>query len=220
MSLKKAAILIILILLIDQVSKVYIKLNFRLEESVEIFSWFQILFVENDGMAWGAKLSDFFSFISDRTAKVILTTFRLVAVVGIAYWLISSIRSKGSTVLIVAISLIFAGALGNIIDSVFYGVLFNDSYGQIATFLPEAGGYDSLLHGKVVDMLHFPMWNGTFPDWFPGVGGNHFTFFQPVFNIADMAISSGVGLLLVFNKRAFSKTELTSETTIEETQNV
>lgn len=207
MSLKKASILIILILLIDQISKVYIKLNFRLEESIEVFSWFQILFVENDGMAWGAKLSDFFSFISDRTAKVILTTFRLVAVVGIAYWLVSSIKNKGSRVLIVAISLIFAGALGNIIDSVFYGVLFNDSYGQVASFLPEEGGYDTLLHGKVVDMLHFPMWNGTFPEWFPGVGGDKFTFFQPVFNIADMAISTGVGMLLVFNKRAFSKVE-------------
>ena len=207
MSLKKASILIIVILLIDQISKVYIKTNFRLQESVEVFSWFQILFVENDGMAWGAKLSDFVSFVSDRTAKVILTTFRLVAVVGIAYWLVTSIKTKGSKILIVAISLIFAGALGNIIDSVFYGVIFNDSFGQVATFLPEEGGYDTLLHGKVVDMLHFPMWKGYLPEWIPFLGGKYFTFFEPVFNIADMAISTGVGLLLVFNKRAFSKNE-------------
>lgn len=216
MSLKKASILIIIILLIDQISKVYIKLNFSLQESVEVFSWFQILFVENDGMAWGAKLSDFVSFISDRTAKVILTTFRLVAVVGIAYWLVTSIKNKGSRILIVAISLIFAGALGNIIDSVFYGILFGDSFGQVATFLPEEGGYDTLLHGKVVDMLHFPMWKGYLPDWIPGIGGQYFTFFEPVFNIADMAISSGVGLLLVFNKRAFSKNESAEEFSAQE----
>lgn len=207
MSLKKASILIIVILLIDQISKIYIKTNFRLQESVEVFSWFQILFVENDGMAWGAKLSDFVSFISDRTAKIILTTFRLVAVAGIAYWLVTSIKTKGSKILIIAISLIFAGALGNIIDSVFYGVLFNDSFGQAATFLPENGGYDTLLHGKVVDMLHFPMWKGYLADWIPFIGGKYFTFFEPVFNIADMAISTGVGLLLVFNKRAFNQKE-------------
>lgn len=206
MSLKKASIVIILILLIDQISKIYIKTHFVLGEDIVVFSWFKILFVENDGMAWGAKLSDFTSFISDRTAKVILTSFRLVAIVGIGYWLVTSIKNKGSRVLIIAISLIFAGALGNIIDSVLYGVLFNDSYGQVAAFLPEGGGYDALLHGKVVDMLHFPLWKGYLPEWIPFWGGNYFTFFEPVFNIADMAISSGVGALLIFNKKAFPKT--------------
>ena len=206
MSLKKASIVIILILLIDQISKIYIKTHFVLGEDIAVFSWFKILFVENDGMAWGAKLSDFTSFISDRTAKVILTLFRLIAIVGIGYWLFTSIKNKGSRVLIIAISLIFAGALGNIIDSVLYGVLFNDSYGQVAAFLPDGGGYDALLHGKVVDMLHFPMWKGYIPEWIPFWGGDYFTFFEPVFNIADMAISSGVGALLVFNKKAFPKT--------------
>ena len=133
MSLKKASIIIILILLVDQISKVYIKTHFELGEEIKVFNWFRILFIENDGMAWGAKLSDFTSLITDRTAKVILTSFRLVAIVGIGYWLLSAVKSKGSKVLIIAISLIFAGALGNIIDSVFYGVIFNDSYGQIAT---------------------------------------------------------------------------------------
>lgn len=211
MSLKKASIIIILILLIDQISKVFIKTQFELGGEIKVFNWFHILFVENDGMAWGAKLSDFVPFISDRTAKVILTTFRLIAIFGIGYWLLSSVKNKGSKTLIIAISLIFAGAFGNIIDSVFYGVLFNDSYGQVASFLPSEGGYDSLLHGKVVDMLHFPMWKGYLPDWMPFYGGKYFTFFEPVFNIADMAISTGVGMLIVFNKKAFPKDEKITE---------
>jgi len=214
MSLKKASIIIIIILLVDQISKIYIKTHFELGDEIKVFNWFRILFVENDGMAWGAKLSDFTSVITDRTAKVILTSFRLVAIVGIGYWLWSSIKNKGSKILIAAVSLIFAGAFGNIIDSVFYGVLFNDSYGQVASFLPTEGGYGGLLHGKVVDMLHFPMWKGYLPDWIPFYGGNYFTFFNPVFNIADMAISSGVGMLLVFNKRAFPKAERIIETDI------
>ena len=203
MSLKKASILIIIILLVDQISKIYIKTHFVLGENVKVFSWFEILFIENNGMAWGAKLSDFLTFISDRTAKSILTLFRLAAIVGIGYWLVNTVKDKGSKILIIAISLIFAGALGNIIDSVFYGVIFNDSYGELATFLPKNGGYDSLFHGKVVDMLHFPLWKGYLPEWLPFFGGKYFTFFDPVFNIADIAISTGIGILLVFNKKHF-----------------
>lgn len=210
MSLKRAALLIVTILLIDQISKFYIKTHFALHHRIEVFDWFHILFVENDGMAWGTKLSDFIAGISDRTAKLALTIFRIVAVVGIGYWLVASVRKKGPQILIVAIALIFAGALGNIIDSAFYGILFNDSYSQVAVFLPEMG-YDSLFHGKVVDMLHFPIWKGFLPDWIPFVGGDYFTFFEPVFNVADMAISTGIGLLIVFNKKAFHQEEERTE---------
>lgn len=205
MSLKKAILLIVIILLIDQISKFYIKTHFALNDKTIIFNWFQIVFVENEGMAWGTKMSDFISFITDRTAKLLLTIFRIVAVFFISYWLVTSIKKKSATILIVAISLIFAGALGNIIDSVFYGMIFNDSHSQVATFLPEGGGYDTIFHGKVVDMLHFPIWSGFLPEWIPFIGGDYFTFFEPVFNVADMAISTGIGMLIVFNKKAFDQ---------------
>lgn len=204
MSIKKATLLILIILIVDQISKIYIKTHFALNDSVEVFSWFQILFVENEGMAWGTKISDIVSFISDRTAKVCLTIFRILAVLGIGYWLVKSIQNKQSKTLIFAVSLILAGALGNIIDSVFYGICFDSSAGQVASFLPADGGYDTVFHGKVVDMLHFPLWSGVLPDWIPFYGGQYFTFFEPVFNIADMAISSGIGILIFFNKRAFN----------------
>ncbi|GAA3775439.1 lipoprotein signal peptidase [Corallibacter vietnamensis] len=205
MSLKKSILFIVLILLVDQVSKIYIKTHFVIGEDTTVFSWFRIYFVENEGMAWGTKISDFVSFISDRTAKMSLTIFRIVAVLGIGYWLYDVTKKQQSRVLIIAVSLIFAGALGNIIDSVFYGVLFNDSHGQVASFLPSEGGYDSLFHGKVVDMLYFPIWKGYLPEWMPLVGDKYFTFFEPVFNIADVAISTGFGLLIVFNKKAFDR---------------
>jgi signal peptidase II len=198
MRIKHSVILIVIILLIDQISKIYIKTNFMLGEAVEVFSWFKIFFIENEGMAWGAKIPGSYG-------KIILTVFRLVAIVGIGWWLWDSTRKKSPKILLVAITLIFAGALGNIIDSVFYGVIFNDSIGQIATFLPEAGGYAPLLKGKVVDMLYFPLYDGILPDWLPVWGGEQFTFFEPVFNVADTAISTGFGILLVFHKKAFPK---------------
>lgn len=205
MSLKNSALIIIIVLLIDQVSKIYIKTNFKLQDSIEVFSWFKIFFIENEGMAWGTRISDFIPGISDRTGKAALTLFRIVAIFGIGYWLYDSTKSKAPSILIWAIALIFAGALGNIIDSVFYGVLFNDSYLEVATFLPEGGGYDTFLHGRVVDMLYFPLYKGYLPDWLPIWGGKFFTFFEPVFNVADMAISTGFIMLIVFNKRAFPK---------------
>jgi signal peptidase II len=203
MNLKKSLSIIVLILLIDQVSKFYIKTHFVLGESVDVFGWFKILFIENEGAAWGTKLSDIFP-VSDVVGKLILTIFRLFAIVGIGYWLFDTIRKNASNTLILAISLIFAGALGNILDSVFYGMIFNDSYSQVATaFSTEP--YGSIFHGKVVDMLYFPMIDTVWPEWIPVVGGNNFRFFEPVFNIADMAISTGVGVLIVFNKKAFGE---------------
>lgn len=215
MNLKKSLLIIIAVLLIDQLSKIYIKTHFVLGDSVEVFSWFKILFIENSGAAWGAKLSDFLP-ISEPTGKLVLTVFRLFAVAGIGYWLYDTIQKKSSKTLILAVCLIFAGALGNIIDSVVYGVIFSDSYQQLATAFSNEP-YGSLFYGKVVDMLYFPMVDTTWPDWVPYFGGATFRFFEPVFNIADMAISTGVGVLLVFNKRAFGKEGEDEETTLEET---
>ncbi|MAP54230.1 lipoprotein signal peptidase [Altibacter sp.] len=204
MSLKKATIIILLVLLIDQISKVYIKTHFVLGDEIKVFDWFRILFVENEGMAWGAKIPGTYG-------KLFLTLFRLVAIVGIGYWLWDSVRKHASRILIVSVSLIFAGAFGNIIDSVFYGIIFSDSHHQVASFMPEAGGYGTLFHGKVVDMLYFPLWKGYLPEWIPFWGGDYFTFFEPVFNIADSSISIGVALLIIFNKRAFPAKKETEE---------
>jgi len=217
--LKKAIFIIILVLLIDQISKIYIKTHFVLSQEINVLGldWFRIHFLENNGMAWGKEFGG-------RSGKLFLTLFRLFAIAGIGYWLVNAVKINSHKILIVAISLIFAGALGNIIDSVFYGIFFSDSYHKVATFLPSEGGYNSLFYGKVVDMLYFPMINTmlpdwipsigfNFPDWLPLIGGNkfslfedrRFTFFDPVFNVADTAISTGVGLLVVFNKTIFPK---------------
>jgi len=217
--LKKAVFIIIIILLVDQISKVWIKTHFELGDEIKILGldWARIHFLENNGMAWGTEFGG-------KQGKLFLTLFRLVAISGIGYWLYAAVKNHSPKVLITAIAFIFAGALGNIIDSVFYGAFFSDSYSAIATFLPEEGGYSSLFHGKVVDMLYFPMvdtqlpdWipaiNFVWPDWLPFMGGKsfslfvdrHFSFFDPVFNVADTAISTGVGILLAFNKKAFPK---------------
>jgi signal peptidase II len=203
MLLRKSLLLIALILVADQVSKVYIKTHFPLGESVEVFSWFRILFIENEGAAWGTKLSDLLP-VSERNAKLVLTIFRLFAIAGIGYWLWGLLKKGANTILVLAVSLIFAGAVGNIIDSLFYGMLFNHSYGQVAVFMAEEP-YAGLFYGKVVDMLYFPLIDTTWPEWVPWVGGQAFRFFEPVFNIADTAISTGVGILLVFNKKAFGQ---------------
>ncbi|MFC2147360.1 lipoprotein signal peptidase [Bacteroidota bacterium] len=203
MNIKRSILIIAIVLLIDQLSKIYIKTNFELGESTVVFSWFRILFIENEGAAWGAKLSDILP-ISDKIGKLVLTVFRLFAIIGIGYWLHDIIKKKATVTLITAVSLIFAGALGNILDSLFYGIIFNDSYNQLATLFSEEP-YGSLFYGKVVDMLYFPLIDTNWPEWVPWVGGDNFRFFEPVFNVADTAISTGVGILIVFNKKAFGK---------------
>ena len=203
MGKQKAFLLILAILLVDQISKIYVKTHFQLYENITVFSWFKIVFVENDGMAWGTKISDIIPALTDNSAKLLLSLFRIVAVIVIGFWLRKVINNQKPKILIFAISIIFAGALGNILDSVFYGIIFNDSYGQVATLFPETGGYAKLFYGSVVDMLNFPLYSGVLPEWLPFIGGKQFSFFDPVFNVADIAISTGIGILIIFNKKAF-----------------
>jgi len=209
-NLPTAVVIILCLLLMDQASKFFIKLNYPLSlyGNSAIIDWgfFKLLFVENKGMAMGTKLNDILPFLSEKTAKLVLTVFRLVAIIGIGYWLWDNIIHKQTSNLFRwALCLIFAGALGNIIDSVFYGMIFSHSYGQVATLFPEGGGYAPVFQGHVVDMLQFPLVSWNWPDWMPWVGGERYTFFQYVFNIADSAISIGVGILIFFNKQIFGQ---------------
>lgn len=197
MNLKKAYLIVFLVLLVDQISKIYVKTHFALHGGVKVTKWFEILFIENEGMAWGVELPGIYG-------KLLLTSFRIIAVGCIGYWMHYSMKNGGSKVLIIAISLILAGAFGNIIDSVFYGRIFNESTFNVAT-LGSNQPYGNWFYGRVVDMFYFPIWEGDLPSWLPVWGGKHFTFFNAIFNVADMAISTGVGILIVFNKKAFGK---------------
>lgn len=192
--------IVIGILLIDQIVKYWIKTNMALNESFPVFgSWFQIHFIENEGMAYGLKFGGEFG-------KIALTLFRLVAVVVGFFYMKKLVREKYHTGLLICGALILAGAAGNLIDSMFYGMIFSESTNStVAQFLPAAGGYGTFLHGNVVDMLYFPLIEGFFPDWVPFWGGEHFIFFRPIFNIADAAISVGVIAILIFQKRFLHK---------------
>ena len=206
MSITKKAILIILsIIIVDQTLKILIKTNMTLGESSYIawdwwnIKWFQIKFIENPGMAFGID-------IPGRFGKFALSIFRILAIIGIGWYLNGLIKKKAHPGLIICLSVIIAGAVGNIIDSAFYGILFSEStYSTVAEFLPEEGGYASFLHGKVVDMLYFPVIHTRFPEWFPIWGGQSFVFFRPIFNLADSSISVGVATILIFQKRLFKE---------------
>ena len=197
--MKKPLIVVFLILLIDQFIKIYIKTHFFLGEEIHVAgNWFILHFTENNGMAYGMEFGGQFG-------KIFLSSFRIVAVAGIGYYVWTLTKKKEDKLYIFCISLIFAGALGNILDSAFYGVMFGDSNYDIARFMPPEGGYASFLHGKVVDMFYFPVMEGHFPTWFPLWGGEDFVFFRPVFNFADASISVGVAIIILYQKRFFGK---------------
>ncbi|MBT3383109.1 MAG: lipoprotein signal peptidase [Prolixibacteraceae bacterium] len=197
----KLLIVIFLILITDQILKIWIKTSMSIGDEIVLFKWFILHFVENNGMAFG------FEFAGEY-GKISLSIFRIIAVVAIGWYLFKLAKQKEIPFgFIMSISFIFAGAIGNIIDSLFYGLIFNHSFGQVATLFPEGGGYAGFLHGKVVDMFYFPLINGYYPDWFPFWGGNQFIFFRPVFNIADSSITIGIFAILIFYRKYFNKTD-------------
>ena len=201
------AVLIILILLTaDQALKIWIKTHMQLHESIEITKWFYLFFTENPGMAFGIEV----------IGKLFLSVFRIIAVGFIGYYLYGLVKKNYSFRFIACIALIWAGAMGNIIDSIFYGVVFDHSYGQVATFMPAGGGYETWLHGKVVDMFYFPIVQTVMPEWVPVWGGEEFVFFRPIFNLADSAICVGVFVLLIFYRHTLS-ISLAKETKATET---
>jgi signal peptidase II len=194
---KKAVLFILLILVADQVLKIWVKTNLRIGDEIHLFGkWGMLHFIENNGMAFGMEMGG-------KPGKLILSIFRIIAIFGIGWFLNSLIKRKINLGLILCVSAIMAGAIGNIIDSAFYGMIFSESYLQPAVMFPPGGGYSSFLHGKVVDMFYFPVINTTWPDWSPIRPGEQFIFFRPVFNIADSAITCGVLAILIFQKRMF-----------------
>ncbi len=196
--MRKIFLTAFIITLLDQIIKIWIKTNFILGEEVKIFDWFIIHFTENNGMAFGIEFGGY-------TGKALLTLFRIIVVIlGIRY-IVALAKTKLPNGVLISLGLIIGGALGNIIDSSFYGILFSDSYNNLSKFLPETGGYSSLLHGKVVDMLYFPLLNTHYPEWLPILGGEHFIFFRPVFNVADAGISIGIFMILLFYREVFAK---------------
>ncbi len=202
MSIGKKSILIILVILsLDQFFKILVKTNMSIGQEIHVIgNWFILHFTENNGMAFGMDLPG-------DNGKIFLSLFRIMAVTGIAFYMRYLIRHKAHNGLVISVALILAGAAGNIFDSLFYGMIFEDSWGKVATMFPEGGGYSSFLHGRVVDMLYFPVIKAYWPEWFPLWGGQSLVFFRPVFNMADSSITVGVFIILFFQKRFFAELE-------------
>jgi signal peptidase II len=194
---KKSILIIFLILFADQVLKIWIKTHMFIGQEIHLLGdWGMIHFIENNGMAFGMEMGG-------KPGKLILSIFRIIAIFGIGWYLSTLIKKKANIGLIMAVSVIMAGAIGNIIDSAFYGMIFSESYNQPAILFPPGGGYSSFLHGRVVDMFYFPLINTHWPDWSPIRPGQSFVFFRPVFNLSDTAITCGVFSILLFQKRMF-----------------
>jgi len=205
-----AIAIIVAILVIDQVIKILVKTHMHIGESIPVFgSWFQILFIENEGMAFGMHFGGSWG-------KILLSVFRLIASVGIAWGIVYLIKKNARKFLLVSMSLIFAGAVGNIIDSCFYGLIFSESTFEVAQMFPEEGGYAPFLFGKVVDMFYFPIIDTTLPEWVPIWGGQHFTFFNAIFNFADAAITIGI-FMLIIDQLFASKKEKKEKENVEKT---
>lgn len=192
---RMAVIIVIAILLVDQIIKVWVKTHMHLHECIAITDWFKICFIENKGMAFGMEIG----------SKLVLSVFRIFAVCVIGYYIYLQVKQKVRTGYIICLSMVLAGALGNIIDCMFYGLIFNASSPfYVSYFVPFGDGYAPFLMGKVVDMFYFPLIVTTWPDWIPFVGGDDFVFFSPIFNFADASISVAVVLLLIFYRRELS----------------
>lgn len=197
----KSILIIVLILLLDQTLKIWIKTHMKLGDEIVIFkNWFIIHFVENNGMAFGFEFGN-------SAGKYLLSIFRLLAIGAIGWYLNTLWKKRVPFGLIVSFSLIMAGAIGNILDSAYFGLIFDDSYGKVSTIFPPDGGYASFLQGRVVDMFYFPLISGHYPSWFPFVGSQEFIFFRPVFNIADSSITVGIFIILIFYRHFFDKKE-------------
>lgn len=202
-----AAAIVVGILVVDQMIKIWVKTHMTLHEQIEILSWFKIVFIENNGMAYGMEIG----------SKLVLSIFRVIAIGVLTYYMAQQVKQKARWGYIVCLAMVTAGAAGNIIDSMFYGLIFNGSSEHyVSYFVPFGTGYAPFLMGKVVDMFYFPLIVTTWPEWVPMVGGDDFVFFSPIFNFADSAISVGVVLLLLFYRREIGEISFRKKKTDEE----